>query len=116
MSLVTRTGKGSKLTTAEMDGNLTYLESEAQKSQYTYEDITLDKDDWLASDDGYSQRISLNNSGVFEFGLPINTTFANTTNVANTGGIRVLTTTPTYITFEVKNLPTEDLYLTVKIK
>ena len=27
MTLITRTGKGSKLTIAEMDGNLTYLES-----------------------------------------------------------------------------------------
>jgi hypothetical protein len=46
MPLVTRTSKGSKLTIQEMDGNLTYLETEAKKGQVTYEDITLDKDLW----------------------------------------------------------------------
>ena len=35
MSLITRTGKRSRLTMAEMDGNLTYLEQAAQNSAQT---------------------------------------------------------------------------------
>ena len=46
MSLITRTAKGSKLTIAEMDGNLTYLEQLAQQGGETFTDpreYTLDK-------------------------------------------------------------------------
>jgi hypothetical protein len=46
MSLVTRQGKGSKLTVQEMDGNLEYLEQLAQQGGETFTDpreYTLDK-------------------------------------------------------------------------
>lgn len=37
MSLITRTTKGSKLTIAEMDGNLTYLDNKVPTPQFQYE-------------------------------------------------------------------------------
>lgn len=115
MPLITRTSKGSKLTIQEMDGNLTYLETEAKKGQVTYEDITLDKDLWVVAE-SITQSIDIINSDVYEFGLPLNTSFDNTAAVAATEGIRISASTTSNITFEVKTLPIVDLLLTVKIK
>lgn len=68
------------------------------------------------ADSTISQIVTLPNSEVYEFGLPLDTSFDNTAAVAATEGIRISASTTSNITFEVKTLPIVDLLLTVKIK
>ena len=42
MSLITRQGKGSKLTIQEMDGNLEFLNEQSQNGGALYKEIEID--------------------------------------------------------------------------
>ena len=63
MSLITRSEKGSKLTIAEMDGNLLYLQSLAQAG------ATSSSSQWISGEDGitYDRKVGVGSLGDYPF-------------------------------------------------
>jgi hypothetical protein len=84
MSLTTRTAKGSKLTIAEMDGNLTYLEGIALTPYLNYFDFSSDSETNITTQDVYVKLNTDTTMGFSRNGL----THANN-RVTNTGATRI---------------------------